>query len=91
MKGIFCNFRAKQFHSVSICRAFYYLRNKNRLHQQQFFKCHYYECRLMSLFNRILVERKDQQYLFVIIVNNYDMFDDVEILRRLILLDDDWH
>ena len=45
----------------------------------------------MSLFNRILVERKDQQYLFVIIVNNYDMFDDVEILRRLILLDDDWH
>ena len=44
----------------------------------------------MSLFNRILVEREDQRYLFVISLNNYDMFDDVEILRRLILLSDDW-
>ena len=44
----------------------------------------------MSLFNRILVEREDQRYLFVISLNNCDMFDDVEILRRLILLGDDW-
>ena len=44
----------------------------------------------MSLFNRILVEREEQRCLFVINLNNYDMFDDVEILRRLTLLGDDW-
>ena len=55
---------------VSICRAFCYLRNKTWEHQRLPFKCFCNDYRLKKLFNRILVERDNQCYHFVIIVNN---------------------
>ena len=70
---------ASKFHSVSVCRAFCYLRNKTCLHQKLPYNCFCYDCRLKKLFNRILVERDDQHYLFVINVNNFNVYNDVEI------------
>ena len=81
MKEIFCEFIANRYHSVSICRAFCYLRNKTWLHQQLPYTCYCYECRLKSSFNRILVDRDNfLQYIY----------NDLETLRRLIFLDHDW-
>ena len=50
MKGIVYDFLASKFHSVSICRAFCYLKNKTWTHQKLNFKCFCCECRLKELF-----------------------------------------
>ena len=88
MNGIFCETHAENFHSVSICRVFCYLCNKHWNHLNTKFPCYCLECMLMQLFNRIIVSREDQRYLFVLNVNNYDVCNDLEILRRLIILND---
>ena len=90
MKGIVCYHIAEKIHSVSICGAFCYLRNKNWTHMNESFVCHCYECALMKRFKRILISKEDQQYLLNILnINNYDMYDDLEILKRLVMLNDD--
>ena len=39
----------------------------------------------MRLFNRVIVERNSHKFWFVINVNNYDVYDDLEILERLVI------
>ena len=74
-----------KLHSISITRAFCYLRNRNYSHVVSYIQCFRFECRLMHLVCQIIVKSGDERYLFHLNVNNYDDFDDVEILGKTLV------
>ena len=83
MSVIVSDHLADQIHFLSLTRTFCYLRNRNYSHWVSYLICEYFECRLMRLFCQKITERNGQRYLFVLNVNNYDVYEDLEILERM--------
>ena len=77
MKNVCCKDKVRQLHSVSITRGYCLLRKMMYNHKRYFCFC----CILKKRLIDVLIEMKDQRYLFHLHVNNY-----TEITDELVLL-----
>ena len=85
MKKIVSYNIADQTYSVSLTRAYCYLRNRVYSYWGSYLECFCFECRLMHLFCQLIVERGNQKYFFHINVHNYDVAKDLEILGAVLV------